>query len=184
MRILSLMGAVSVLAMVTACNSEQSTEVVQPEILVPESLDIIAFKFDNTEADVLTRRSPIVYKLEDGTGVQTAAGLEIELEENGALLIFNRELSVEAGDEYKAEVTVEALNEGPLTLRIARACSQTDYEEARRKVTLNEGLNNIMLPHVFERDHGCARLTLDTDFETASFILKSAQLTKIVKPIK
>jgi len=180
MRIFKLICAVFALTAITACSGDQTASVDTPEVSAPKSLDVLAFSFDNSEPDVLTRRSPIIYKLEDGTGSQTAAGLEIELEANGALLIFNRELPVQAGDEYKAEVTVEALKEGPLTLRIARSCSQTEYEEARRKVTLNEGLNNIMLPHVFVRDHGCARITLDTDFETASFVLKSAKLTKIV----
>ena len=180
MRIFQLFCAIFALTTVTACNGDQTATVETPEVSAPESLDVLAFSFDNSEADVLTRRSPIVYKLEDGTGIQTAAGLEIELEANGALLIFNRELPVQAGDEYKAEVTVEALKEGPLTLRIARSCSQTEYEEARRKIAMSEGLNNISVSHVFTADHGCARITLDTDFETASIILKSAKLTKIV----
>lgn len=180
MRLLLLLMSLCMLIILASCGGDNSNENQGVDISVPEPLHKVAFVFDNSEQDVLTRRSATVFKLEDATGVQTSAGLEIELEENGALLIYNRELEVTVGDEYKAEVIVDAIKEGPLTLRIARSCSLTEYEEARVKVQLDKGLNNISTSHVFENNHGCARITLDTDFETAEFILKSAKLINII----
>lgn len=114
-----------------------------------------------------------------GEVTETSSGPKISLEPGGAVLAFDPDLPVRAGDIYEADVTLDVETPGSVTLRIVRFCGDTDGEQGLTQLVLEPGLNSGTIRHEFERDHGCARLTLVARDTPVVFTIEEATLRRI-----